>query len=783
MPDPPGSQWNKPGLTNTPWWKSTQNTPSPSQPKPPSEQVTLSGSRWAPRPVQPAKPPSNAAPLDTPASRNNSVPDRKESVSDKSASFQLASVPLARGPSNSSDVAMVDHSTIPAPSAATPLPAAPAVPNNDLLKIETDSDTDSDTDADNPYYFSFALAQRRVDQQKKALLAAKSASEPVRASAPAVTAPEVGELLGRAVSDLVKLDIGNAKEPENVEITPPSYKEHSVAATDDDGDVVMVDIVDPGSLWEVEIAVGVERSGSRVEIPEKPISSFSRIHNPTCLLILDTSFILSHLQLVNNLVLANPTWRNVVVVPWATIQELDGLKNNTRFQIMPPTASEGGNGGKGMLGSKHAVGSSQRINVGTLARNAINWIYNKLGKLDAGVWGQKKEECLDVTANRGDAAILDCCRYFFEKQKMETILLSNDRNLCVQAIIYNVKTVSFIGHPHTAEGILTQILREPPTLVEARPPPETAVNLMESAILDIMDQPIIPIANPIRNGDMTVNKTVETSGPDPPQTSEQKVLRAPQTPAARKGPEAVSASHAGGVQGSEEPNSRTKPEPTPRDSLMESVHAPKDGNIRFSYRYPRAQPPVPRHQRPNAIPIVDPSASLHPSPIRHVVDYEPPHPPRPIYEVKLALSQLLDEVSFALLQYLPGLMHAQMKSSLGDQASLDYLQIHPWADIVAIDDIEKRVAKHWMTVFNEVYPSCMQARFVEADLSGKWRAWKAWTGPGMPGDGPRYAEVKEWIERWDLVWKRLVRDEFGMKMNFKVVGEWRVKARGIGLKP
>lgn len=112
--------------------------------------------------------------------------------------------------------------------------------------------------------------------------------------------------------------------------------------------------------------------------------SSTRIATPSCLLIIDTSFIVSHLQLVNNLVISHPRWNNVVVMPWATTQELDGLKKSTHVE--------------------------RGISVAKLARSAINWAFGVFGRVELGVWGQTKEEKYDSDAVSGDAAILDCCR-------------------------------------------------------------------------------------------------------------------------------------------------------------------------------------------------------------------------------------------------------------------------------------------------------------------------------------------------------------------------------------
>lgn len=70
-------------------------------------------------------------------------------------------------------------------------------------------------------------------------------------------------------------------------------------------------------------------------------------------------------------------------MPWATIQELDGLKKSNRQ-----------NGG---------------VDVAKLARNAIRWAYDAFERHDPGVWAQIKEEKCDNSATRGDPAILDCC--------------------------------------------------------------------------------------------------------------------------------------------------------------------------------------------------------------------------------------------------------------------------------------------------------------------------------------------------------------------------------------
>jgi hypothetical protein len=135
------------------------------------------------------------------------------------------------------------------------------------------------------------------------------------------------------------------------------------------------------------IVVNIELKGS---IPADP-SSRPRVVK--WVLVVDTSFILSHLHLVNNLVTAYACWGNVVMLPWATIMELDGLKKSNS-----------------MIRHKNANGVEHTVSVGMLARRANSWSFDTMSKKAKGLWGQMKEEVLDPAAAKGDTAILDCCR-------------------------------------------------------------------------------------------------------------------------------------------------------------------------------------------------------------------------------------------------------------------------------------------------------------------------------------------------------------------------------------
>lgn len=136
---------------------------------------------------------------------------------------------------------------------------------------------------------------------------------------------------------------------------------------------------------------------------------------------------------------------SVVVIPWATIQELDGLRKSTGRITMTTSTS--------LSGSKHNPANrvAKTVGVACLARQAVNWQLKMFQMANKGVWGQKREECINRDT-RGDDSILDCarcvlpflasifllirCSYFREVRGLVTVLLSDDRNLSVKARVY-----------------------------------------------------------------------------------------------------------------------------------------------------------------------------------------------------------------------------------------------------------------------------------------------------------------------------------------------------------
>ena len=95
---------------------------------------------------------------------------------------------------------------------------------------------------------------------------------------------------------------------------------------------------------------------------------------------------------------------SVVIIPWATIQELDGLRKSSGRITMVASV--------GLLASSHnpANKATRTVEVSRLARQAVNWQLKMFQQVHKGVLGQKREECIDIH-NCGDDAILDCARY------------------------------------------------------------------------------------------------------------------------------------------------------------------------------------------------------------------------------------------------------------------------------------------------------------------------------------------------------------------------------------
>ncbi|WBW75231.1 RNA endoribonuclease involved in mRNP quality control Swt1 [Schizosaccharomyces osmophilus] len=138
------------------------------------------------------------------------------------------------------------------------------------------------------------------------------------------------------------------------------------------------------------------------------------ILRPQGLFIVDTNFLLSHLVLCQNLleVLSRQFPHIVILLPWVVLQELDGLKSDTKASC------------------------------GYLARQAHDFLLQCFRASLPNLRGQKLHERCSASES-GDNAVLDCCVYFQDEKLTPVNLLSDDKNLCIKAAVHHVSSQSY----------------------------------------------------------------------------------------------------------------------------------------------------------------------------------------------------------------------------------------------------------------------------------------------------------------------------------------------------
>ncbi|RKP30488.1 hypothetical protein METBISCDRAFT_16255 [Metschnikowia bicuspidata] len=151
------------------------------------------------------------------------------------------------------------------------------------------------------------------------------------------------------------------------------------------------------------------------------LSKLRAIGGNVAFLVVDTNFLLSHLLLLDKLKDFGATYKFVIIVPLEVMRELDKLKNSTKTV-------------------QHGAELSQLL--GKLARMANDWIYYCLAEQCATVYAQTRHERMnELEVN--DEAILDSS-LFFQTNYPDTlhVLLSDDKNLCMRALLSGILTVS-----------------------------------------------------------------------------------------------------------------------------------------------------------------------------------------------------------------------------------------------------------------------------------------------------------------------------------------------------
>ncbi|RKO84215.1 PIN domain-containing protein [Blyttiomyces helicus] len=146
--------------------------------------------------------------------------------------------------------------------------------------------------------------------------------------------------------------------------------------------------------------------------------------------VIDTNYFVSGLRFIAELLEVIHPPEMVVVIPYVVIQELDKMKAQFWRQ-------------QKLMQNHDALGDR--------AIKAIDLIYKKFLKADPALKGQKVFEYLpdtDMTKMNNDDLILECCRW--------SDFNALDKNMCVKALIHDVKTVS--NHPGPPGALVAEIL-------------------------------------------------------------------------------------------------------------------------------------------------------------------------------------------------------------------------------------------------------------------------------------------------------------------------------------
>lgn len=163
-------------------------------------------------------------------------------------------------------------------------------------------------------------------------------------------------------------------------------------------------------------------------VNEERISIF---RDTSVIFVIDTNFIISHLNTLEKLKELSQQFQFKIVIPSTVVRELDGLKHSTKENEIPDSSND------------HL--EKENIALGKLARWSNDWIFSNLSNRDPYVKVQKLNERINKDCIKDDA-ILDCCLYYKQLLKDSPtliILMSNDKNLCAKALTEDLLTISF----------------------------------------------------------------------------------------------------------------------------------------------------------------------------------------------------------------------------------------------------------------------------------------------------------------------------------------------------
>lgn len=91
------------------------------------------------------------------------------------------------------------------------------------------------------------------------------------------------------------------------------------------------------------------------------------------------------------------------------------------------------------------------------ARKSINWLYESLKKREYGLRFQKKSEVkVRGISETNDDQVLDCAESLLQSSEAHVVVVTNDKNLAVKAMVANVLTVSGADFSEDPEDLIKQ---------------------------------------------------------------------------------------------------------------------------------------------------------------------------------------------------------------------------------------------------------------------------------------------------------------------------------------
>ncbi|KAL2913083.1 hypothetical protein HK105_207428 [Polyrhizophydium stewartii] len=150
--------------------------------------------------------------------------------------------------------------------------------------------------------------------------------------------------------------------------------------------------------------------------------------------VVDTNFLIANLSLLRKTVDVMPS-DMFIMVPLTVLRELDGLKKSARDTVNHDDI-------KGRL----------RVSLGDCARQAnlfLHKVFSSNSPLFRGQSVSDVREGAEQTGISNDDRILECCLFCAETITASVTLLSNDKNLCVKAMMNSISTICDFRGNHT----------------------------------------------------------------------------------------------------------------------------------------------------------------------------------------------------------------------------------------------------------------------------------------------------------------------------------------------